>query len=50
MNKYDLKNRAFLLQDNLDDGRNYIYFQWDFLALDIMECKIFKPLICRAKK
>ena len=37
MSKYNLKNPAVLLQDNIDDERNSIYFQWSSLALNIIE-------------
>ena len=37
MNKYNFENTAVLLQDNLDDDRNSIYFQWYSLALDIIQ-------------
>ena len=36
--------------DNLDDDRNSVYFQWYSLALDIIEFKIFKPEISKAKR
>ena len=49
MNKYNLKNIAVLLQHNLDDDRNSLYFQCYSLALDIIESKIFKPTISKAK-
>ena len=50
MNKYYLKITAVLLQDNLDDDRNSIYFQCYSLALDIIESKIFKPTLPKAKR
>ena len=37
MNEYNLKDTAVLLEDNPDDDRNSIYFQWYSLALDIIE-------------
>ena len=45
-----LKNTAVLLQDNLHDDRNYLYLQWYSQALDIIESKIFKPIIFKAKR
>ena len=50
MNKYNLKNTAIILQNNLNYDRNSIYFQWYFLALDIIDSKIFKPTISKAKR
>ena len=50
MNKYNLKNTAVLLQDNLDDDRNYVYFQWYSLVPDIIEIQIFKPTISKFKR
>ena len=44
-----IKNIAVLLQDNLDDLHN-LYIQWSSPALDIIESKIFKPSISKAKR
>ena len=44
------KSTAVLFQDNLDDDRNSIYFQWYSLALDIIELKIFKPKVSKSKR
>ena len=50
INEYNLKNTAVILEDNPDDDRNSIYFQWHSLALDIIESKIFKPTISKANR
>ena len=50
MNKYNLRNTTVLLQDNLDDYINSIYFQRFSVAVDIIESKTFKPMISKAKK
>ena len=42
MNEYNLKNAAVFLQDNLNDAINFIYWQRYFMALDIIDSKIFK--------
>ena len=47
MNKCNLNNTAVPLQDNLDDDRDSLYFQWYSLALDITVSKIFKPAISK---
>ena len=49
MSKYNLKNTAVLLQDNLNRYRNSIYFQRYSLALNFIESKIFKLTISKAK-
>ena len=50
MSKYNLKNTAVLLQDNIDDERYSIQFIWYSLALDIIEPKMFKLTISKAKR
>ena len=50
MNKFDLKNIAIILQDNQDHEKNSIYFQWYFLALNIIDSKILEPIISKAKR
>ena len=50
MNKYNLKNTAVLLQDNLDDDRNSIHFQLYSLNLDVTESTTFKQTIPKAKR
>lgn len=50
MSNYNLKNTTVLLQDKLDDDKNFIYFQFDSLALDIIESKVFKPKISKTKR
>ena len=50
MSKYNLKNTAVLLQDNIDDERHSIQFIWYSLALDIIETKMFKLTISKAKR
>ena len=49
MNNYNLKNTAVLPQDNLDDDRNSIYFQWYSPALNIYESNTFTALMSKAK-
>ena len=49
MNKFNLKNTV-VLQDNLKDTSNSIQCQWFSMALDIIESKIFKRLISKAKR
>ena len=49
MNEYNLKNAAVFLQDNLNDAINFIYWQRYFMALDIIDSKIFKLPISNAK-
>ena len=50
MNRYILKNKAALLEDNLVDNGKSLYFQWCSHALGIILSKIFKPTISTAKK
>ena len=50
MNKFDLKNIAIILQDNQDHEKSSIYFQWYFLALNIIDSKILEPTISKAKR
>ena len=50
MNKNNLKGNAVLLQDNLNNASNSIYCQWYSIALHIMEFKIFKRRIFKAKR
>ena len=42
MNKDNLKNTTVLLQDNLDDDRNSIYFEWYSLRLSYLIFNICK--------
>ena len=42
MNKDNLKNTTVLLQDNLDDDRNSIYFEWYSLCLSYLIFNICK--------
>ena len=48
MKKYNVKNTAVLLQDNLDDSKNSIYFQrnafgipwlWNHAQVNYWHCK-----------
>ena len=52
MNKYNLNSTLVLLQDNLDDDRNSIYFKWYILspALYSFESKIFKRTMSKANR
>ena len=50
ISKYNLKNIAALLQDNEDHDGNYVYFQRYYLALDIIEFKIFKLAKFKVKR
>ena len=50
MIKYNLKKIAVLFLDKLDDGKNFIYFQFDSLALDLIEFKLFNPKISKTKR
>lgn len=46
-----LKKSALVLrQENLDDDRNSMYFQWYSLALDIFESQIFKTAISKSNR
>ena len=42
MDKDNLKNTTVLLQDNLDDDRNSIYFEWYSLSLSYLIFNICK--------
>lgn len=45
-----LKKIATLLHDELTIPENEIYQQWFLAALDIIECKLYKPPVPKAKK
>ena len=49
MNKCNLTYPAVLLKDNLNNNSNSLYFQC-YSALDIIDFKIFKPPISKAKR
>ena len=42
INQLNLKNNAIILQNNLNGTSYFIHFQLFFMALDIIESKIFK--------
>ena len=47
--KYNLNNTAVILQDNLNDTGSSIYCQWYYIVLEIIESKLPKPPISKAK-
>lgn len=48
MNKCNLKYPALLLKDNLNNNSNSLYSEC-YSAIDIIDFKIFKPPISKAK-